>query len=185
MRRLAATPTLAKRSKTAVHCGSTETWPPPPGPEQKCTSGPVDLVFLIDSSRSVRPHEFETMRTFMIDILNTLDIGLNATRVGVVQYSSQVTPLLPPGGRPVTTVFAPAVAIATKAVSRLQVRSEFSLQSHASLDSVVEAISQMVPLAQGTMTGLAIRYAMNVAFTAQEGDRSKVKLLWNASSGYS
>lgn len=30
------------------------------------------------------------MRKFMIDILNTLDIGLNATRVGVVQYSSQV-----------------------------------------------------------------------------------------------
>lgn len=62
----------------------------PPGPEQKCKSGPVDLVFLIDSSRSVRPHEFETMRKFMIDILATLDIGLNATRVGVVQYSSQV-----------------------------------------------------------------------------------------------
>lgn len=61
-----------------------------PGPEQKCKSGPVDLVFLIDSSRSVRPHEFETMRKFMIDILDTLDIGLNATRVGVVQYSSQV-----------------------------------------------------------------------------------------------
>lgn len=60
------------------------------GPDQKCKSGPVDLVFLIDSSRSVRPHEFETMRKFMIDILDTLDIGLNATRVGVVQYSSQV-----------------------------------------------------------------------------------------------
>lgn len=51
----------------------------------------MDLIFLIDSSRSVRPHEFETMRKFMIDILDTLDIGLNATRVGVVQYSSQVT----------------------------------------------------------------------------------------------
>lgn len=63
---------------------------PPPGPEQKCPSGPVDLLFLIDSSRSVRPHEFETMRKFMIDILSTLDVGLNATRVGVVQYSSQV-----------------------------------------------------------------------------------------------
>lgn len=50
----------------------------------------MDLVFLIDSSRSVRPHEFETMRKFMIDILNELDIGPNATRVGVVQYSSQV-----------------------------------------------------------------------------------------------
>lgn len=53
-------------------------------------------------------------------------------------------------------------------------RSEFSLKSHASLDSMVKAIEQIVPLAQGTMTGLAIRYAMNVAFTDQEGDRPKV-----------
>ncbi|XP_026205239.1 matrilin-4 isoform X2 [Anabas testudineus] len=116
---------------------------PKAGPEQKCKSGPVDLVFLIDSSRSVRPHEFETMRKFMIDILNTLDIGLNSTRVGVVQYSSQV-------------------------------RSEFSLKSHGNLDSMVKGINQIIPLAQGTMTGLAIRYVMNVAFTAEEGDRPKV-----------
>ncbi|XP_047439548.1 matrilin-4 isoform X3 [Mugil cephalus] len=113
------------------------------GPEQKCKSGPVDLVFLIDSSRSVRPHEFETMRKFMIDILNTLDIGLNATRVGVVQYSSQV-------------------------------RSEFSLKAHAKLDSMVKGINQIIPLAQGTMTGLAIRYVMNEAFTPEAGDRPKV-----------
>lgn len=53
-------------------------------------------------------------------------------------------------------------------------RSEFSLRSHASLDSMVKAIQEMVPLAQGTMTGLAIRYTMNVAFTAAEGDRPKV-----------
>ncbi|XP_034388646.1 matrilin-4 [Cyclopterus lumpus] len=116
---------------------------PKAGPEQKCQSGPVDLVFLIDSSRSVRPHEFETMRKFMIDILSTLDIGLNATRVGVVQYSSQV-------------------------------RSEFSLKSHAKLEAMVTGINQIVPLAQGTMTGLAIRYVMSAAFTAEEGDRPKV-----------
>lgn len=61
----------------------------------------MDLVFLIDSSRSVRPHEFETMRKFMIDILDTLDIGLDATRVGVVQYSSQV-----PGHLQNVTLFA-------------------------------------------------------------------------------
>ncbi|KAM7006293.1 matrilin-4 isoform 2-T2 [Tautogolabrus adspersus] len=116
---------------------------PKAGPEQKCKSGPVDLVFLIDSSRSVRPHEFETMRKFMIDILATLDIGLNATRVGVVQYSSQV-------------------------------RSEFSLKTHATLDSMVKGINQIIPLAQGTMTGLAIKYVMNSAFIAEEGDRPKV-----------
>uniref|UniRef100_A0A3Q3S3S7 Matrilin 4 n=1 Tax=Mastacembelus armatus TaxID=205130 RepID=A0A3Q3S3S7_9TELE len=109
----------------------------------KCKSGPVDLVFLIDSSRSVRPHEFETMRKFMIDILNTLDIGPNATRVGVVQYSSQV-------------------------------RSEFSLKTHSTLDTMVKSINQIIPLAQGTMTGLAIRYVMNVAFSAEEGDRPKI-----------
>uniref|UniRef100_A0A3P8WWM1 Matrilin 4 n=1 Tax=Cynoglossus semilaevis TaxID=244447 RepID=A0A3P8WWM1_CYNSE len=111
--------------------------------EQKCKSGPVDLVFLIDSSRSVRPHEFETMRKFMIDILDTLDIGPNNTRVGVVQYSSQV-------------------------------RSEFSLKTHKNLESMVKNINQIIPLAQGTMTGLAIKYVMNVAFTEQEGDRPKV-----------
>ncbi|XP_022604548.1 matrilin-4 isoform X4 [Seriola dumerili] len=116
---------------------------PKAGPEQKCKSGPVDLVFLIDSSRSVRPHEFETMRKFMIDILDTLDIGLNATRVGVVQYSSQV-------------------------------RSEFSLKTHSKLDTMVKGINQIIPLAQGTMTGLAIRYVMNNAFTAEGGDRPKV-----------
>ncbi|XP_061730427.1 matrilin-4 [Nerophis ophidion] len=116
---------------------------PKAGVEQKCKSGPMDLVFLIDSSRSVRPHEFETMRKFMIDILNTLDIGPNATRVGVVQYSSQV-------------------------------RSEFSLNSHSTLSNMVDAINGIVPLAQGTMTGLAIRYIMNNAFIAEEGDRPKV-----------
>ncbi|XP_054866754.1 matrilin-4 isoform X3 [Amphiprion ocellaris] len=116
---------------------------PKAGPEQKCKSGPVDLVFLIDSSRSVRPHEFETMRKFMIDILNTLDIGLNATRVGVVQYSSQV-------------------------------RSEFTLKAHAKLENMVKGINQIIPLAQGTMTGLAIKYVMNEAFTAEAGDRPKV-----------
>ncbi|XP_062314584.1 matrilin-4 [Osmerus eperlanus] len=116
---------------------------PKAGPEQKCKSGPVDLIFIIDSSRSVRPHEFETMRKFMIDIIHTLDVGANTTRVGVVQYSSQV-------------------------------QSEFSLKTYSKLEDMVKGINEIIPLAQGTMTGLAIKYTMNVAFTADEGDRAKV-----------
>uniref|UniRef100_A0AAV2M875 VWFA domain-containing protein n=1 Tax=Knipowitschia caucasica TaxID=637954 RepID=A0AAV2M875_KNICA len=116
---------------------------PKTGSQPKCKSGPVDLVFLIDSSRSVRPHEFETMRKFMIDILNELDIGPDATRVGVVQYSSQV-------------------------------RSEFSLNTHTKMDAIVKNINDIIPLAQGTMTGLAIKYVMNFAFTEAEGDRPKI-----------
>uniref|UniRef100_A0A3B3DBC7 Matrilin 4 n=1 Tax=Oryzias melastigma TaxID=30732 RepID=A0A3B3DBC7_ORYME len=130
---VASTLTRPRRSNTINHeC-----------PEQKCKPGPLDLIFLIDSSRSVRPHEFETMRKLMIDILNSLEIGLDSTRVGVVQYSSQV-------------------------------RSEFSLKTHADLDSVVAGIRRIIPLAQGTMTGLAIRYMMNEAFTVEQGDRPKV-----------
>ncbi|XP_055763823.1 matrilin-4-like [Salvelinus fontinalis] len=116
---------------------------PKAGPEQKCKSGPVDLMFIIDSSRSVRPHEFETMRKFMIDIIHTLDMEANSTRVGVVQYSSQV-------------------------------QNEFSLKTHGKLQGMVKGINEILPLAQGTMTGLAIKYVMNHAFTAAEGDRPKV-----------
>ncbi|XP_058260029.1 matrilin-4 isoform X2 [Hemibagrus wyckioides] len=110
---------------------------------EKCKSGPVDLVFIIDGSRSVRPHEFETMRKFMIDIINELDISPNAARVGVVQYSSQV-------------------------------QNVFSLKQYITHGDMVKAIKEIIPLAQGTMTGLAIRYAMNVAFSAEEGARPNV-----------
>ncbi|XP_051753141.1 matrilin-4 isoform X6 [Ctenopharyngodon idella] len=115
----------------------------PKSAEPKCKSGPVDLVFIIDGSRSVRPHEFETMRKFMIDIIHELDIGLESTRVGVVQYSSQV-------------------------------QNVFSLKAFSKPAQMVKAINEIIPLAQGTMTGLAIRYAMNVAFSAEEGARPNV-----------
>uniref|UniRef100_A0A8C8RKE9 Matrilin 4 n=1 Tax=Pelusios castaneus TaxID=367368 RepID=A0A8C8RKE9_9SAUR len=98
------------------------------------------MVFVIDSSRSVRPFEFETMRQFMIDIIRNLDVGPNATRVGVIQYSSQV-------------------------------QNVFSLKTFFKRADMEKAINSIVPLAQGTMTGLAIQYAMKVAFTIQEGAR--------------
>uniref|UniRef100_A0A8B9T2H9 Matrilin 4 n=1 Tax=Anas platyrhynchos TaxID=8839 RepID=A0A8B9T2H9_ANAPL len=105
-----------------------------------CRTGPLDIVFVIDSSRSVRPFEFETMRRFMIDIIGNLDVGPNATRVGVIQYSSQV-------------------------------QNIFSLKTFFTREDMEKAINSIVPLAQGTMTGLAIQYTMNVAFTVQEGAR--------------
>lgn len=109
-------------------------------PALKCRTGPLDIVFVIDSSRSVRPFEFETMRRFMMDIIGSLDVGPNATRVGVIQYSSQV-------------------------------QNIFSLKTFFTRADMEKAINSIVPLAQGTMTGLAIQYVMNVAFTTQEGAR--------------
>ncbi|XP_073537233.1 matrilin-4 isoform X2 [Phyllobates terribilis] len=108
--------------------------------DQPCKTGPMDLVFIIDSSRSVRPFEFENMRKFMIDMVNSLEIGPTHTRVGVVQYSSQV-------------------------------QNVYSLKSYFTKTEMHKAINDIIPLAQGTMTGLAIQYAMNVAFTVEEGAR--------------
>lgn len=83
------------------------------------------------------------MRKFMIDIINEMEISPNGTRVGVVQYSSQV-------------------------------QNVFSLKQFITHEDMVKAIKEIIPLAQGTMTGLAIRYAMNVAFSAEEGARLNV-----------
>uniref|UniRef100_A0A2I3HWE4 Matrilin-4 n=1 Tax=Nomascus leucogenys TaxID=61853 RepID=A0A2I3HWE4_NOMLE len=106
----------------------------------RCHTGPLDLVFVIDSSRSVRPFEFETMRQFLMGLLRGLNVGPNATRVGVIQYSSQV-------------------------------QSVFPLRAFSRREDMERAIRDLVPLAQGTMTGLAIQYAMNVAFSVAEGAR--------------
>nr|XP_005895818.1 PREDICTED: matrilin-3 [Bos mutus] len=55
-----------------------------------CKSRPLDLVFIIDSSRSVRPLEFTKVKTFVSKIIDTLDIGPMDTRVAVVNYASTV-----------------------------------------------------------------------------------------------
>lgn len=48
------------------------------------------MVFIIDSSRSVRPLEFTKVKTFVARIIDTLDIGAADTRVAVVNYASTV-----------------------------------------------------------------------------------------------
>ncbi|KAF6104718.1 matrilin 3 [Phyllostomus discolor] len=55
-----------------------------------CKSRPLDLVFIIDSSRSVRPSEFTKVKTFVSRIIDTLDIGAADTRVALVNYASTV-----------------------------------------------------------------------------------------------
>uniref|UniRef100_A0A3B3ZRB8 VWFA domain-containing protein n=1 Tax=Periophthalmus magnuspinnatus TaxID=409849 RepID=A0A3B3ZRB8_9GOBI len=55
-----------------------------------CRNRPIDLVFIIDSSRSVRPSEFEKAKEFLQDMVDSLDIGLASTRVGLVNYASTV-----------------------------------------------------------------------------------------------
>ncbi|XP_076872356.1 matrilin-3a [Brachyhypopomus gauderio] len=112
--------------------------------DSNCRSRPLDLVFIIDSSRSVRPGEFEKIKIFLSDMVDTLDIGPDATHVAVVNYASTV-------------------------------KIEFFLKDHLRKQSMKQAISLIEPLAAGTMTGLAIKKAMDEAFTEQSGARPKSK----------
>lgn len=102
----------------------------------------MDLVFIIDSSRSVRPGEFEKVKTFLAHMVDTLDVGSDGTRVAVVNYASTV-------------------------------KIEFLLKDHFNKPDMKKAISRIEPLAAGTMTGLAIKTAMNEAFTELSGARPR------------
>ncbi|XP_076156136.1 matrilin-3b [Alosa pseudoharengus] len=105
-----------------------------------CKSRPLDLVFIIDSSRSVRPAEFEKVKVLLSDVVDTLDIGPDATQVAVVNYASTV-------------------------------KIEFLLNTYSNKGDLKQALARIDPLATGTMTGLAIKTAMDEAFTEVSGAR--------------
>ncbi|XP_035175489.1 matrilin-2 isoform X13 [Oxyura jamaicensis] len=108
--------------------------------ENTCNRKRLDLVFIIDSSRSVRPYDFEKVKEFILTILQFLDISPDATRVGLIQYGSTV-------------------------------KQEFSLKTFRRKQEIERAVKRMMHLATGTMTGLAIQYAVNIAFSEAEGAR--------------
>lgn len=55
-----------------------------------CSSANIDLVLLIDGSKSVRPQNFELVKQFVNQVVDSLDVSAHGTRVGLVQYSSRV-----------------------------------------------------------------------------------------------
>ncbi|CAM9417666.1 unnamed protein product [Lampetra planeri] len=56
----------------------------------KCRQRPLELMFVIDSSESVGPHNFQIIKEFVSALTEKLPIGRNATRVGLVLYSREV-----------------------------------------------------------------------------------------------
>ncbi|XP_012578442.1 PREDICTED: matrilin-2 isoform X3 [Condylura cristata] len=108
--------------------------------ESSCENKRADLVFIIDSSRSVNTHDYAKVKEFIVNILQFLDIGPDVTRVGLLQYGSTI-------------------------------KNEFSLKTFKRKSEVERAVKRMRHLSTGTMTGLAIQYALNIAFSEAEGAR--------------
>ncbi|KAK7939543.1 hypothetical protein WMY93_002869 [Mugilogobius chulae] len=56
----------------------------------KCKERPMELVFVIDSSESVGPENFEIIKDFVTRLVERTTVGRNATRIGLVLYSLDV-----------------------------------------------------------------------------------------------
>ncbi|KAK0145075.1 Collagen alpha-1(XXVIII) chain [Merluccius polli] len=56
----------------------------------KCKERPMELVFVIDSSESVGPENFEIIKDFVTHLVDRVTVGRNATRIGLVLYSLDV-----------------------------------------------------------------------------------------------
>ncbi|XP_057690989.1 collagen, type XXVIII, alpha 1b [Corythoichthys intestinalis] len=53
----------------------------------ECRQSPLELVFVIDSSESVGPDNFEVVKDFVSALVDRASVGRDTTRVGVVLYS--------------------------------------------------------------------------------------------------
>ncbi|XP_069571232.1 collagen, type XXVIII, alpha 1a [Brachyistius frenatus] len=53
----------------------------------KCSDSPLELVFVIDSSESVGPENFEVVKDFVNALIDRLTVSREASRIGVVLYS--------------------------------------------------------------------------------------------------
>lgn len=58
-----------------------------PGCGLKCRESPLELVFVIDSSESVGPENFELVKDFVNALIDRVSVSREASRIGVVLYS--------------------------------------------------------------------------------------------------
>ena len=56
-----------------------------------CLIAGLDLVFVIDASGSVGPTNFDLIRDFITTIVMSLDIGPDASQVGVIRFASDAS----------------------------------------------------------------------------------------------
>ncbi|KAG7251469.1 hypothetical protein CRUP_006633 [Coryphaenoides rupestris] len=63
----------------------------------ECGAGVMDLVFVIDGSKSLGPVNFELVKRFVNTVVDSLDVSRSGTHVALLQYSTKVRTEFPLG----------------------------------------------------------------------------------------
>ncbi|KAG8442862.1 hypothetical protein GDO86_011610 [Hymenochirus boettgeri] len=56
---------------------------------QACKNMKADILFLVDSSASINPDDYEKMKDFMDSMVKQADIGPDRVQIGLIQFSSE------------------------------------------------------------------------------------------------
>jgi len=109
------------------------------------TQCPVDVIFVLDKSRSVGTTNWELMKEFVSRLVAGMDVDNENTRVGLVCFSDDV-----------------------------HTEDAFHLNAHSTLASIQSAISALNYSEGLTHTAAALRYVRTVMLTTAAGDRTHV-----------
>ncbi|XP_050403923.2 cartilage matrix protein [Patella vulgata] len=115
--------------------------------EIKCVENAVDMVFVVDSSSSIWPGNYELyVIPFIKDVVNMFDVGPgeNDTRVGIVTFNNDY-------------------------------HLQFHLNKFLSKESVMKGIEGIRFTTGNTYTNKALQYATSTMYTPEHGSRSNVQ----------
>jgi len=110
-------------------------------------SCPVDIIFVLDESGSVRSANFDLMKAFVSQLVGTLDVSSTGTRIGLITYASYVD---------------------------TGADQQFNLIDHSTVLAVQDAIAKLVYSSGGTNTAVALDYVAANMLTSAAGDRADV-----------
>lgn len=60
-------------------------------PGVKCQATKADIILVVDSSGSIGTENFDKVRNFLKDLVNSLDIDPSLTRVGLMLFNDKAT----------------------------------------------------------------------------------------------
>ncbi|XP_016327918.1 collagen alpha-1(VI) chain-like [Sinocyclocheilus anshuiensis] len=123
----------------------------------ECKCGPLDIVFIVDSSESIGASNFAIAKDFIVTVMDRLKLkqfGANESRIGVVQYSGA-------NAQEVVQLGDPNIK---------------------TLTDLKQAVKDLRWLAEATYTGEALQYSLNNMINKLVTERSVVIILTDGRS---